>query len=135
MSRSDPSPQCFIELIVIDPSVWYNPRTWHKQAKSDVSGVDGAELHPRPSKDAQDPNVDEARHSRERERQYNRAFIEQHTRDIARRRGESAPDNDDDLEEALSYGKEGTPPGYNAPSGYRAQPTMATGQMYVPSMS
>ena len=115
--------------------VWYNPRSWHRQVKSDVSGVDAAELHPRPSKDIPDPNTDEARHSRERERQYNRAFIEKHTRDIARRCGERAPDNDDDLEEALSYGKERAPPGYNSPSGYRAQPTMATGQMYVPSMS
>jgi hypothetical protein len=111
--------------------VWYNPRSWHKQAKSDASGVTETELHP--SKDRSD--ADETRNSRERERQYNRAFIEKHTRDIARRRGESAPDNEDDLEEALSYGKERAPPGYNAPSGYRAQPTMATGQMYVPSMS
>ena len=116
-----------------DPVAWWNPRTWHKQSKSDVSGVNEAELHSRPSKDV--PGADEVRYSRERERQYNRAFIEKHTRDNARRRGESAPENDDDLEEALSYGKERAPPGYNAPSGYRAPPTMATGQMYVPSMS
>ena len=114
------------------PIVWYNPRTWHKHAKSDVSGVTETELHP--SKDAS-PGADAARTSRERERQYNHAFIEKHTRDIARSRGESAPDNDDDLEMALSYGKERAPPGYNAPSGYRAPPTMATGQMYVPSLS
>ncbi|GAB7332327.1 hypothetical protein MBLNU13_g04156t1 [Cladosporium sp. NU13] len=105
--------------------VWWNPRTWHKHAKSDVSDVIETELHP--SKDA--PEADAARTSRERERQYNRAFIEKHTRDIARSRGEVAPDNDDDLELALSYGKERAPPGYNAPSGYRAPPTMATGQI------
>jgi hypothetical protein len=104
-----------------DPVAWWNPRTWHKQSKSDVSGTD--------------PDADATRYSRERERQYNRAFIEKHTRDNARRRGESAPENDDDLEEALRYGKERVPPGYNAPSGFRAPPTMATGQMYVPSLS
>ena len=105
---------------------------WHKHARSDGSGVSDIELHL--SKDAP-PEADAARNSRERERQYNRAFIEKHTREIARRRGESAPDNDDDLEVALSYGKERAPPGYHAPSGYRAPPTMATGQMYVPSVS
>ena len=116
------------------PIAWWNPRTWHKHAKSDGSGVTDAELHL--SKDAP-PDADAARNSRERERerQYNRAFIEKHTREIARRRGESAPDDDGDLEVALSYGKERAPPGYHAPSGYRAPPTMATGQIYVPSVS
>jgi hypothetical protein len=42
------------------------------------------------------------------------AFIEKHIRDNARRRGEPAPANDDDLEMALSYGKERAPPGYGA---------------------
>ena len=110
---------------------WWNPRTWHKQSKSDVSGV--TETEPHPSQDA--PEADAARTSRERERQYNRAFIEKHTRDIARSRGEYAPENDDDLEEALRYGKERAPPGYNELSEYRGQPTMATGQMYIPTMS
>jgi hypothetical protein len=102
---------------------WLNPRTWHKQAKSDVSGV-STELAP--------PDEEAARHRRNREQQYNRAFIEKHIRDNARRRGESAPANDDDLEMALSYGKERGPPGYNAPSGYTRPATQATGMIYVP---
>ncbi|KAM0702246.1 hypothetical protein Q7P35_011156 [Cladosporium inversicolor] len=109
---------------------WWNPRTWHKQSKPDVSGVTETELHPSKG-DA--PDAIAIRTSRERERQYNRAFIEKHTRDNARRRGEIVPDNDDDLEEALRYGKERAPPGYNELSEYRGQPTMATGQMYVPN--
>jgi len=100
----------------------WNPRTWHRRAKSDVRVVTDAEL----------PDEDVARHNREREQQYNRAFIEKHTRDIARSRGENAPDNDNDLEMALSYGKERAPPGYDAPSGYTRPATMATGMIYVP---
>ena len=105
---------------------WWNPRTWHERSKpADVGGVTEAELP--------DPVPAEAGRDKERERQYNRAFIEKHTRDIARSRGESAPDNDDDLETALSYGKERAPPGYNAPSGYTRPATMATGMIYVPN--
>jgi hypothetical protein len=60
------------------------------------------------------------------------AFIEKHIRDNARRRGEPAPANDDDLEMALSYGKERAPPGYGVPSGYTRPATQATGMIYVP---
>jgi hypothetical protein len=102
---------------------WLNPRTWHKQPKFDIIGV---------SAEREMLDADAARRSREREQQYNRAFIEKHTRDIARSRGESAPANDDDLEMALSYGKERAPPGYNAPSGYTRPATQATGMIYVP---
>jgi hypothetical protein len=103
---------------------WFKPRTWHKQTKPDDTSV---------TTKAELPDADAARRSRDREQQYNRAFIEKHTRDITRSRGESAPANDDDLEMALSYGKERAPPGYNAPSGYTRPATQATGMIYVPS--
>jgi hypothetical protein len=98
---------------------WWFPRAWQKGVNSDVREATGQG----------DPNV--SSYARETQRQYNRAIIERHERNIARGRGESAPANDDDLELALNHGREVPPPGYNAPPGYSAPPTMATGQTYV----
>jgi hypothetical protein len=98
---------------------WWFPRTWQKATNSDVAEVTGAGQ----------PGV--TSHTRELQRARNRAIIERHERKIARGRGQAAPENDDDLELALNYGKEA--PLQMPPPTYTAPPTMATGQIYVAS--